>query len=69
MSKTVETNMTCNYRWTDPDGHVDTCRAVAKCPICGQCSKIIDEKENGHCTGHLGLNDHITRVIPNRSTL
>lgn len=59
----------CTYRWTDPDGHVDTCRAHAKCPICQQCSKVIDEKENGHCPGHLGLMPHFMEVVPHRGTV
>jgi hypothetical protein len=59
----------CAYRWTDADGHVSTCRAHAKCPVCGQCSKIIDNKEIGHCPGHLGLMDDPLRTVPDRGTL
>ena len=59
----------CSYSFTDSDGHVETCRAHAKCPICGQCSRIVDNKENGHCTGHLGLNEHILASVPNRGTV
>ena len=49
----------CNYLWVDPEGREERCRAHASCPICGQCSRIDGEHENGHCTGHLGLNQHI----------
>lgn len=59
----------CTYQWTDPDGHVETCRAHAKCPICNQCSKIIDNKETGHCPGHSGLLGHIMETLPHRGTV
>lgn len=59
----------CAYTYTDVDGHVDTCRAHAKCPVCGQCSKISDGKEHGHCTGHLGLKQDILDGTPNRGTV
>ena len=49
----------CSYRFVEPDGHVAQCFAQAVCPICQQCSRIDKEKEHGHCTGHLGLNQHI----------
>lgn len=45
----------CSYRFVDRDGSVDTCRQNASCPVCGQCSRISQERETGHCTGHLGL--------------
>jgi hypothetical protein len=72
MSKAVSQNdgyISCGYRWTDTDGHTDSCRQVAKCPICGNCSRIIDEKETGHCTGHLGLSNHFLATVPNRGTV
>ena len=50
----------CNYRWTGPDGKTETCRAPKACDVCGQCSRIDHGgREMGHCTGHLGLNQHI----------
>lgn len=49
----------CTYHWTDSDGHVEKCRAPVTCPVCQQCSRLDGEKELGHCTGHLGLNQHI----------
>ena len=49
----------CNYSWTDPDGHTEKCRAPKACPVCGQCSRLDGERELGHCTGHLGLSQHI----------
>ena len=49
----------CSYRWVDPDGHVETCRHAASCGVCGQCSRLDKDHENGHCTGHLGLSEHI----------
>lgn len=74
MNKTVKaadgtTIGLCSYQWTDPEGHVQSCRAHAKCPICQQCSKIIDGKETGHCTGHLGLMGHILETVPSRGTV
>lgn len=56
---------TCNYAWTDPDGHTERCRAPKACSVCGQCSRIDGERELGHCPGHLGLNEHI-EGIPGR---
>lgn len=53
----------CNYRWVDPDGRVETCRAHKACEVCGQCSRIDSAgHEGGHCPGHLGLNEHI--IVP-----
>lgn len=52
----------CNYRWTNPEGKVETCHSHAACPICGQCSRLDGEKEHGHCTGHLGL--HFSIPVP-----
>jgi len=50
----------CNYRWTNPEGKVETCHAPKACEVCGQCSRIDHGgREMGHCCGHLGLNDHI----------
>jgi hypothetical protein len=49
----------CNYRWVDPDGREETCRAHAACEVCGQCSRLVGEHESGHCTGHFGLNQFI----------
>lgn len=74
MNKTVKANdgtviALCEHSYTDIDGRVETCRAHAKCPICRQCSKIIDGKETGHCTGHLGLFDHILNAVPHRGTV
>lgn len=56
---------TCSYSWTDPDGHIERCRAPKACSVCGQCSRLDGERELGHCTGHLGLNEHI-EGIPGR---
>jgi len=74
MSKTVKAAdgtvvSICTYRWTDSDGQVETCRSHAKCPICQQCSKIVDGKENGHCPGHRGLMWHIEQTLPHRGTV
>lgn len=59
----------CTYRWVDPDGHIDTCRSHAKCPICKQCSRVVDDKEQGHCPGHLGLRYDIMETLPGRGTI
>ena len=56
---------TCNYAWTDPDGHVERCKAPKACSVCGQCSRLDGERELGHCCGHAGLNEHI-QGIPGR---
>lgn len=59
---------TCSYHYTDPkDSQIYTCRAKAACFICGQCSKIDGSRENGHCVGHLGLNQHIP--VPGNSAM
>jgi hypothetical protein len=52
----------CSYRWTGPDGHVEMCRHTAGCSVCGQCSRLDKDHENGHCTGHLGLSEHIPGI-------
>ena len=57
--KPVDEATTCTYRFVDHEGHVETCRAKAACPVCGQCSRISGEHENGHCPGHNGLLPHI----------
>ena len=49
----------CTYRWVDPEGHVELCRHAAACPVCKQCSRLDGDSELGHCTGHLGLSQHI----------
>lgn len=49
----------CTYRYVDPDGDVHTCHHKATCPVCQQCSKLVNDRETGHCTGHLGLADDI----------
>jgi hypothetical protein len=49
----------CGYRWTNPEGKIETCHAHAVCPICLQCSRLDGEKEHGHCVGHAGLNEFI----------
>jgi hypothetical protein len=60
VGKNGEKVYTCNYRWMDPDGRVETCRAPKACEICGQCSRIdTTGHESGHCPGHLGLSEHI----------
>lgn len=52
----------CSYRWVDPDGEVEECHHVATCQVCGQCSRLVGDHEAGHCTGHLGLDQHIGGV-------
>ena len=56
----VPTADVCTYDYTDRDGERSTCRARAGCPICKQCSRISGQRETGHCTGHLGLLQHIS---------
>lgn len=58
-TKDGKTVTQCGYRWVTPDGEVVDCHSAASCPICGQCSKIQGDAEHGHCTGHLGLSEHI----------
>jgi len=69
VAHTGEVVSLCTYRFTNPDGQVETCRGHAKCPICKQCSRIVDGKENGHCTGHLGLKDEYMAIVPSRGTV
>jgi hypothetical protein len=53
----------CTFRNTDPDGRVNTCHAPKACAVCNQCSRIDSTgRELGHCTGHLGLIDHIEGI-------
>jgi hypothetical protein len=58
-TKTGEKIAICNYHYVDHDGEVFDCHSPAACPICGQCSKLVGDHENGHCPGHSGLMAHI----------
>jgi hypothetical protein len=74
MNRTVVANdgtviTLCSYRFTEPNGHTMQCRAPMKCPVCRQCSRIIEGKEHGHCPGHLGLMDDIIELVPDRGTV